>query len=161
MTDTLALEKWVWTENDFEQMGWHDTHIYSLAFFPDTFEFAIDLDYIFRWFRPQEEETHFRFWVAPATMVFENVNDIQFDILTSAGLEVADITRESPQTPKNAEFVTKSTEWTWNIECQEGLISLKAVGYRMYVRATPTLLQRQIIGIEKRGGISFLRCVVS
>jgi hypothetical protein len=157
MTDTLVLEKWVWTENDFEQMGWHDTRIYSLAFFPDTSEFAMDLDYILRWVYPQAGETHFWFWVAPVTMVFENVHDIQCDIQTNTGLEIADITRENPQTPKNMEFITKSTEWTWNIECQEGLISLKAAGYNMFIRATPSLLQRQAIGVEGRGGISFLR----
>jgi hypothetical protein len=29
-------EKWIWTEADFETMGWHDVHVHALAFQTDT-----------------------------------------------------------------------------------------------------------------------------
>jgi hypothetical protein len=32
-------------------MGWHDARIYAVAFLQETFEFALDIDYIFEWVR--------------------------------------------------------------------------------------------------------------
>lgn len=42
--ENYELEKWVWTENDFEQMGWHDATIYGVRLNQNL---EIDLDYIF------------------------------------------------------------------------------------------------------------------
>ena len=80
MHQEYELEKWVWTEEDFERMGWHDSRIYALAFSPETFELLLDIDYIFQWINPEPGETFYKFWVAPATLIFENVSDVDFDI---------------------------------------------------------------------------------
>jgi hypothetical protein len=79
------IEKPVWTEADFEQMGWHDVHVHAVAFRPQIFELWLDMDYIFRWVDPHDGETHYSFWVAPATLVFENVYDLKFDIESHDG----------------------------------------------------------------------------
>lgn len=46
------LEKYLWTEEDFNQMGWHDSNIYAIAF-GENFEFKLDIDYIFQWVHPK------------------------------------------------------------------------------------------------------------
>lgn len=70
-------EKSIWTEKDYEQMGWHDCHIYGLVFQNDDSDsFATDLifdiDYIFQWVHPTPPQRNFSFWVAPCTLKFEN-----------------------------------------------------------------------------------------
>lgn len=34
MADKFELDKWVWTEADFEQMAWHDVRIRAIHFGP-------------------------------------------------------------------------------------------------------------------------------
>jgi hypothetical protein len=80
MKQEYAVEKWIWTEADFEVMGWHDSQIHAMAFFPEEFELVFDIDYIFEWIDPQPNETYYKFWIAPATLVFKNIHDVEFDI---------------------------------------------------------------------------------
>src|SRR5436189_586152 len=95
--EPYKLEKPVWTEADFEQMGWHDVHIHAVAFRPERFEFWLDVDYIFHWVHPQGEQRLFQFWVAPATLVFTNVHSIRFDIESHDGdLSLQSIKRSEP-----------------------------------------------------------------
>lgn len=157
----FEIEKTLWTENDFETMGWHDSMIYAITFNPD-FEFIIDIDYIFKWVHPQEGETHFKFWVSPCTLVFENVYDlkINIEISTPFELEIDDITRSNPQTPKNGDFINRDTEYDWTIETQQGSITFKSIGFKQFVRQKPVFSNSQQIDIDKRGGISFGREIV-
>jgi hypothetical protein len=157
MAEKYELEKWVWTEADFEQMGWHDARIHAIAFLPEGFELVLDIDYILRWVQPAENETRYKLWVAPATLVFENVHDLRIDLEPFAGVEIQDIHREDPQEPKNAEHIGRDTEWRWVIEAQEGEISLRAVGYKQYFRSEPALGSEQSLEAGVRGGFSFGR----
>jgi len=156
MTEEYNLEKWVWTEADFERMGWHDSRIYALAFSPDTFELLLDIDYIFQWVHPQLGEKSFQFWVAPATLVFQNVYDVEFDVSTTTGLEIDHVTREQPRAPRNAAYIEHDTEWLWTIDCQQGDIRLWSVGFNQYIRSTPQFGPQQF-GLSVRGGYSFTR----
>ena len=80
MTDGCALEKWTWTEEDFERMGWHDAQVHAFAFLPESWELLLDLDYILKWVAPSEGESHYSFWSAPATLIFENVADLKIEL---------------------------------------------------------------------------------
>lgn len=156
MRDHYQLEKAVWTSNDFEVMGWHDSRVWAMVAAEESYEFAMDLDYIFKWVHPEPGETYFQFWVAPVTMVFENAHDISIDIESSlGGIEVADLQREEP-TPNGA-----LTDYLYRFECQEGTISLRATGYRLYVRSEPRLRQSQCLSLAERGGISVERCAIT
>jgi hypothetical protein len=157
MKDLYNLEKWIWSDKDFEQMVWHDCPIYSLAFFSEDYEFALDIDYIFKWIHPPKGKKHFKFWIAPVTVVFENSYDIIFDIETNKRLNIDNITKGNPQKPKNSKFVKKDSEWDWKIECQEGSINIKSVGFKMYVKSNPILTINQNLGISERGGVNFNR----
>jgi hypothetical protein len=157
MKDEYKLEKWIWTEADFDVMGWHDSQIHAIAFFPEDFELAFDIDYIFDWIHPQPNETYFKFWVAPATLVFTNVHDVEFEIDSYIGrVEIDNIKREDECLPANAEYIGKTSEWLWTIECKEGDIRFRSVGYKEFIRTVPQLTQSQTLG-RKLSGISFAR----
>jgi hypothetical protein len=154
--EPYILEKSVWTEADFEQMGWHDVHIHAIAFRAELFEFWLDVDYIFSCVHPQGDETNFRFWVAPATLVFTNVHSLRFDIDSHDGdLSFQCIERSEPNRPKNADYIPKQTEWLWRLDCNEGEVTFRSVGYSQFTRRPPVLLQAQQFALEERGGISF------
>jgi len=151
---TYDLEKDVWSEVDFKEMGWHDASLWSMVSNAELFEYLIDLDYIFKWVHPKDNETCFKFWVAPVTMVFENASDVKIDIESQQGLiEVSDLHMESPELTPNGKF----TSHTYRFECQEGEILLKATGFKMYVRQKPQLIQGQCFELEERGGVNFGR----
>lgn len=151
MDHRYQLEKALWTSDDFEVMGWHDSRVWAMVAAAERLEFAMDLDYIFKWVHPEPGETHFKFWVAPVTMVFENAHDISIENESpQGGIEVADLHRENPKpTPNGA-----STGYLYRFECQEGAISLRATGYRLYVRTEPRLMRVQCFSLAERGGIS-------
>lgn len=84
---------------------------------------------------------------------------MQFE-LSVPELEIDDISRYNPQRPKNADFINRETEFSWNIETQQGIISFKSVGYKQYVRQPPLYLHTQAIGQVERGGISFEKVAI-
>ena len=155
MADTRAPEKWLWTEADFEIMGWHDARIYAVAFLEETFEFALDVDYIFEWVKPEPPAEHFTFWVSPCTLVFENVSELEIDLAPYVDLTIEDISRGESLVPRNAEAIGKAVEWRWNIASTGGAINMRAAGYKQHVRMAPCHLARQSIPLSDRGGISF------
>lgn len=155
-TEPYTLEKLVWTEADFENMGWHDVHIHAVAFRAVIFEFWLDVDYIFSWVHPKGDETYFRFWVAPATLVFTNVHSLRFDIDSHNGdLSLQGVERSEPSRPRNADYIPKQTEWLWRLDCSEGEVTFRSGGYSQFTRRPPVLLQAQQLTLEERGGISF------
>lgn len=152
--ETYKLEKAIWSETDFDKMGWHDCIIWAMMTDADRVEYLVDLDYIFKWNDPEENEIGFSFWVAPVTMVFENMHQVKLDIESSQGtIEIADLYISESRITWN-----KSTnEYNYNFECQEGLISLWATGFKMFVRQYPVLIERQHLTLQERNGISFAR----
>lgn len=156
--EDYKLEKAVWTEDDFETMGWHDARVWGISVNPDERDYLIDLDYIFKWVHPEEGEESFRFWVAPVTLVFENAYGIKLGIESQQGeIEVADLHMGNARELSNGNGI----EYTFRFECQEGEIRLSATGYKMYVRKEPRLYQDQSIGYKERGGVNFGRELVS
>jgi hypothetical protein len=57
----------------------------------------IDLDYIVRWVDPAFGRQHFSFWIAPATLVFDEAWDITAELDPGNDLlEIADLHRLAP-----------------------------------------------------------------
>jgi hypothetical protein len=154
--EQYVLEKWTWTEADFDEMGWHDSYVHAVAFLPERFEIAFDIDYILKWVEPSEDE-YYRFWVAPATLVFENIHEVKLDIEPGDGVEIAGIHRDEPRRPINAEHIARETEWRWRIETQQGDITLRAVGYKQHFRRAPVCGKSQSLDEATRGVFSFRR----
>src|SRR5688572_21274327 len=143
MTD-YELEKWIWTEKDFGQMGWHDATIYGLRL---TDNLELDIDYIFQWNKSDVESFYFTFWVAPATLIFEKPRDLTFELTQSFDdkwLEIDDI-----------EMEIIDGQQAWTIITQQGDISFKADTFKQIIKKKPTLQLGQSIPYDERGGFNF------
>ena len=157
MIEQYQLEKWIWTDTDFDIMGWHDSNIYAVAFYPENFEFALDIDYIFQWIHPAENETYFKFWVTPATLVFEFVSELKMNVIDlQNGLEIDSIERTEIRKFEEGELAGK-VEWNWMIETHQGGITFNSTGYKQFIRKKPSFGQSQVVEPNIRGEISFYR----
>jgi hypothetical protein len=155
--DIYFLEKTVWTHEDFDSMGWHDVTIHGITFCPEDYEFVLDVDYMFAWVDPEPPSPGYTFWMSPATLVFQNVNNFKARIEDPLGLTIMDVERKDPRPPKNVEHIPFKTEWTWKIDLLQGEIEFSAVGYRQYTRRKPVRHSTQRFSPEERGSVSFER----
>ena len=153
----FLLEKAVWTEADFENMGWHDASIHGLTVGNSsnswTGDLFLDIDYIFEWVHPKPNEKHFSFWIAPCTLKFIEAFNLNIQIdsadYTLDTFEIADIHLTKDETHMD------SLVFEWKIELQHGEIFLKSKGFIQIVRREPILIEEQALSLEQRGGISF------
>jgi hypothetical protein len=156
--EAYKLTKALWTQEDFDQMGWHDVLIHAITFVPENYEFVLDVDYLFAWVQPSPPSIYYSFWIAPATLVFRNVVDFKCQFSDPLGLQIMDLKRENSRPPKNAAFVDLKTEWTWTMDLLQGEISFSSIGFRQYVRSNPIhTSSAQYLTVQERGGISFDR----
>jgi len=146
------LDKSVWTDADFDAMGWHDATVHALAIEPedqDPGRLLVDLDYIVEWVQPTEDKDPFGFWVVPATLVFAHAWDLTVDIdLHSAALELElnAITR-TPGQPFGRSI--------WTLEGHNFTVTVTSEGFRQYLRTEPLWSPSQQLDTAQRGGISF------
>ena len=151
MAKVYKLEKEIWTEADFENMDWNDNTIHAFAY-TKTGELLLDIDYIFEWVEPKEEkDRYYKYWLAPCTLIFENADDVVFDMGMSLPhhRKIEGISTDIPENP------TLETQYNWLIETTNGEIALKATGYKQYVRQQPRILLANELELDVRGGISF------
>lgn len=154
MIERYNLDKWIWTTDDFEKMGWHDCKIHAVAFDEVNYKLLFDIDYIFKWVGPQDNG-YYSFWISPATLIFENVYDVDINLGFDLGTIIEGLERTSPSKPLNSDYIKKDTEWEWTIETTNGQIRFKSVGYTQYIRKEPVHKKVQEIDFEERGGYSF------
>jgi hypothetical protein len=155
LADDYVSEAWRWTDADFERMGWHDSPVHAMAFLTETFELAFDIDYLLQWVQPGPGETHFSFWIAPATLVFEHVSDLRINVDSyGGGMTLLDLTREDAR-PTRDGFAGPAEDWLWTFDCLEGSIQFRATGFRQTIRRAPIHQGPQRLSLAQRGGISF------
>lgn len=152
--DTYSLEKPVWTEADFDQMNWHDATVWSIQLNTETAELALDIDYMFQWVHPETHQDDFRFWIAPATMVFHGVYGLRVHMEEDWELWDIDLLEMVGHVCRLEDRVT---EYRYCVELFSGHIHLIANGYSLFARRPPVCLSRQQLRLEERGGISFDR----
>ncbi len=159
-SDKFKLDKSVWTQDDYENMSWHDANIYGLTIekIEDnwTAEFLLDIDYIFKWVHPIPPAQTFTFWVAPCTLIFKECFDLDMDFKTDGDcldlMEIADMYLKSKTEQVKNKFV-----YEWTIELQQGQITLKSYGFEQIVRQQPKHVKGQVLTLNERGGINFGR----
>lgn len=134
------LEKNIWTESDFEKMGWHDSHIYKIGLGEDL---ELDIDYILQWNKPDIDGLPFTFWVAPSTLVFRLVKNLSFELDTAFNdtFEIEDI--EKTETDNGT---------VWTIITRQGDIEFTSEGYTQYIRQEPSFQFGQTISFAERYG---------
>ncbi len=148
MQRQYALEKRVWTEADFDQMGWHDCSLHAIKF--DT-DIHLDIDYILKWNPPDKKGLPFTYWIAPATLVYKQLGSVRISLESDIGnafyrgVEISDIIRGASE--RNGVL--------WRIETQQGSIEIEADCYVQIIRRLPSFQYSQYIEQGERGGISF------
>jgi hypothetical protein len=137
------LEKWAWSEADFDKMGWHDARIYAVQFGKNI---SFDIDYIFEWVKSDADD-FFSFVVAPATLVFLEPTNIVLNVDFRFGqqLEIEEIQRH----------VADNGITEWCIETHQGEIIITANSFQQVIRRQPTLQTGQQVIPEERGNSSF------
>ena len=142
---TYQLEKRIWTDKDFENMGWHDSYIYKVRL---TEDLELDIDYILQWNKPDLEGLPFTFWVAPATLVFKRIKNLtlEFDTVFEDGFEIEDIERPT---------IENKNQWT--IITRQGDLQFTCDGFEQFIRQDPFFEFWQTISYIKRNGYSLDR----
>ena len=126
MYETIKL---IWTDEDFENMGWHDNRLYGIIFDTQRFRLSFDIDYIFEW-----SETLDSFLVAPSTLDFENISNtsIKIDFRDTQSIIIHQILRiNERKTPFG------NIEWFYTIETDVGEISFWATSFVQNIKAIP------------------------
>ena len=138
--------KEIWSEADFEQMGWHDSHIHAISFPNKDLELSLDIDYLFKSI-PDDTSSLYNFWVSPCILLFFNVLNlkISIDFQNTIGLDILDINRLNPRLSPNG----KMTLWDFEIVTDKGYIKFESSGYRQVVKKQPILSQSQVLAREK------------
>ena len=110
-----------------------------------TEKLELDIDYILQWNKPDIEGLPFTFWVAPATLIFKNINDIRFEIDTAfdEAVEIEDI-----------ELNKSDHKIQWTIITQQGDIEFTADGFTQWIRQDPFFQFGQTISYIERCGFS-------
>lgn len=146
------LDKSVWSDADFDDMGWHDATVHAFAVEPEDHNpgrLLVDLDYIIEWISPTGTDTAFSFWVAPATLVFDHAWDLTIDIDIHASaleLQLNAITR-TPGQPFGRS--------TWTLDGHNFTLAVTSEGFHQYLRTQPIWAASQGLDAAQRGGISF------
>ncbi|MDO5523422.1 MAG: hypothetical protein Q4G48_05185 [Bacteroidia bacterium] len=157
--EEFQLEKTIWTEKDYEQMGWHDCNIYGLIFQNDnannfSTDLIFDIDYIFKWVHPIPPKPNYSFWISPCTLKFEDTFALIIDIDRRGGmtdmLEIADLFLINKVEQESNKWI-----YEWAIELQEGKITFKSSGFKQIIRQKPIKTESQVLSLEERNGISF------
>jgi hypothetical protein len=138
----------VWTDRDFEFMGWHDATVHGLVFRSHNASFVLDLDYILKWIEPEPPESFYSFWVAPATLAFENVSELEITIQTSLPqLTLFGIERDDEQPVPNKRLKS----WRYILDADQGTITFRATGFTQKFRNLPVFTRQQSLTEQERG----------
>lgn len=132
----------IWTDVDFEEMGWHDSYIYNISFPDENQKLILDIDYIFKWVL-DERSNLYNFWVSPSKLTFLDVLDLRIDLdfQNTVGLDIQDINRSNPRLYPNG----KDIKWDYLILTDNGSISFESSGYIQNIIKQPMLSTSQIL----------------
>jgi len=91
--------------------------------------------------------------MSPATLVFDNAADVRISLNPEAdGCPIImTVIRDSVLAEEG------QPTWLWRFECLQGEITLRATGYRQFIRRRPVLASSQSFSEAERGGSTFLQ----
>ena len=140
-----------WSDADFDSMSWHDTHIHGFAALPDRFELQFDIDFILEWIPAASGSNSIQFRIAPATLTFHNVANIEIELSSAQGhFSISEVRRTKLTSVQDGGDI-----WTWLIECHEGHIGFEATGFHLILRRPPSRSERQYLATAIRGPLPF------
>jgi len=152
MSTGPAVSKALWTDADFETMGWHDNAVHAIALEPaedHPGSILLDIDYIVEWGPCSVPGGSLSFWVSPATLIFHQAWDLITDIsLQGWGFQLAigAIERSGPD---------EHGFFDWVVTGDLFSMRFSAAGFTQYLRRAPIFVPRQRLSVDERGGLSF------
>jgi hypothetical protein len=152
MSTVPTVAKTVWTEADFDAMGWHDNAVHAIAVEPvpaHPGRLLLDLDYIVEWMPAEPPAITLSFWICPATLVFDRAWDLTADINLqgwSFQLFLDAIQRSGPD---------ERGFYDWTLAGDHFTVGLSAPGFTQYLRRAPVHSPGPWLSVQERGGFSF------
>jgi hypothetical protein len=150
MTEPPPLEKSIWTDADFDIMGWHDASVWAFAVEGiSRGRLLLDIDYLIEWVRPVDVAGAFNFWICPSTLVFHETADLTMDMDLAGGTDepsIDSVSRSEGDPGDRRVWTIGGHEFTWTVTAR---------GFTQYLRTRPVLSQAQSLTADERGGISF------
>ncbi len=151
------------TESDFDELSWHDNSIHGVEFrigdhdIEDwTSDLVFDIDFIVEWVCGVDR--HPKFKVAPATLSFHDVTDLNMNVKSlDNGFQVSirnfSIDKIERERIKNQKICLDRPYYRWRIllcDPPDGEISFGASGFTQQLRRAPILSDAQTLPHHKR-----------
>ena len=152
------------SDADFARLSWHDDTLYGLRFELGDVdrgdwrsELALDLDHIVEWLCGSDRSV--RFLVAPATLVFHDVTDLEIaldwgDSGHRTALGEPQIDRVTRAQIADQKICLDRPYYRWRIAFNwpaGGAIGFGASGFTQTLRAAPAVLDQQRLPPGSRG----------
>jgi hypothetical protein len=152
-----------YTEADFEQLSWHDCHIWRFELRSGEPEegdwasdFALEIDFIAEWICGTEGGAQFR--VIPATLVFQGVTDLKIHVdWSDTGFQCAlhdvSIDRIERQHVADQKVCLDRPYYEWRIRLnwpEGGLITFGAAGFMQTLHGGGILTGKQKLSLNER-----------
>lgn len=132
--DYIEQPKQVWTTEDYEDMGWHDSVIYGINFHPEHDHIKFDIDYCLG--HVPINDVSFKQCTAACDLVFHDPSELSLNLQqTPFPLEIEDL-----YLSYNGTYPSGSDRWAVRIVTRWGEISFKATGF------TQTLTSKLVVG---------------
>ncbi len=153
----------IYTESDFDQLSWHDCHIWGFELCAGdadegdwTSDLVLDIDFIVEWLCGVTAGTQFR--VAPAVLVFHGVTDLSIKIdWGDSGFRTAlhpvSIDRIEREAVREQKVYLDRPYYRWRILLnwpKSGEITFGAVGFTQTLRTEAVLTDQQSLSRRER-----------
>jgi len=152
MSTGPIVTKALWTDADFDAMGWHDNAVHAIALEPapdDPGSLLLDIDYIVEWEPCAVPQGLLSFWICPATLIFHQAWDLITDINLqgwSFQLCIGSLERSGPD---------QHGYFDWVLAGDLFSMKFQARGFTQYLRQAPIYTSSQRLSLHERGGLSF------
>jgi hypothetical protein len=146
------MSKYTWTDEDFDEMSWHDNHVHSFHVIEGELggTLVLDLDYIVEWLKHGDR---YQFRIIPSTLSFFDVAGLQIQLdyhRSDAALGPFSMDRIIRTTEKRERRA--ATLWRVLFNWPDGYISFEASGFSQVGRGTPILANQQRLLASERTG---------
>lgn len=160
-------ERRPFTESDFDQLSWHDCHIWGFELCAGdadegdwTSDLVLDIDFIVEWLCGVTGGAQFR--VAPATLVFHGITDLRVTINWGdsgfrTALHPVSIDRIEREVVEDQKIHLDRPYYSWRILLnwpQDGVITFGAVGFTQTLRSEAVLKDQQKLSRRERGRLT-------
>lgn len=142
----------VWTDQQFDDMSWHDNHVHALRFMEGedgSGDLILDLDHIVEWIDGENDSFCFR--ILPVTLAFHGVMFLRasLDYATTPAAFGPFVIREIQRRSEQRERYVAQL-WKIAVNWPSGEFSFEARGFTQKGNGEPVLTDGQRLSPELR-----------